>query len=95
MDITCKHDVGDVKQPISLRANMTSATKPEIRIIHITTPSEEDRATATGNMHKNGEDRTCSSGDMIADGQTLRQTRSSQYSVLPYRRWSNKSVNNN
>ena len=84
MDITCNHDVGDVKQPISLRANMTSATKPEIRI-HITTPSEEDRATATGNVHKNGEDRTCSSGDMIADGQTLRQTRSSQYSVLPYR----------
>ena len=43
-------------------------------------------------MHKNlGEDRTYSSEDMIADRQTNththrhRQTRSSQYSALPYR----------
>ena len=37
--------------------------------------SEEDRAMAIGNMHtKIGEDRTCSSKDMIADGQTRTQT---------------------
>jgi len=38
---------------------------------HITTPPEEDRATAIGNMHKKfGEDWTCSSEVMIADSQT-------------------------
>ena len=42
---------------------MTSSIKPEVR-----STSEEDRATAIGNMHKNfGEDRTRSSEDMIAD----------------------------
>jgi len=44
--------------------------------------SEEDRATAIGNMHKKFvEDRTCGSEDMIADRHTQsdRQTRSSQY----------------
>ena len=48
-------------------------------------PTEEDRATAIGNMHtKFGEDRTCSSEDMIANRKhthTDRQTRSSQYSA--------------
>jgi len=52
--------------------------------------SEEDRATAIGNTRNNtfGEDRTCSSDDMIADRQTQtdrqtdRQTRLSQYSAL-------------
>jgi len=39
--------------------------------LHITTPPEEERATAIGNMlEKFGEDRTCSSEDMIADRQT-------------------------
>jgi len=49
----------------------------------ITTPPEEDRATAIGNMHKTfGEDRTCSCDDMIADRQTHTDSRrSSQYSA--------------
>jgi len=43
--------------------------------LHITTPAEEDRATAIGNMHKKfGEDRTCISEDMIADRQTRTPT---------------------
>jgi len=39
-------------------------------------PPAEDRATAMGSKQKNiGEDRMCSSGDMIADGrQTNTQT---------------------
>jgi len=42
---------------------------------HITTPPDEDRATAIGSMHKNFRVVfvTCSSEDMIADTQTLRQ----------------------
>ena len=49
------------------------------------TPPEEDRATAINNMHKNGKDRACGSGDMLADRQTRRhidrhtRTRSLQY----------------
>jgi len=36
---------------------------------------QEDQATAIGNMHKKfGEDRKCSSKDVIADRQTHRQT---------------------
>jgi len=35
---------------------------------------EEDRATAIGNMRKNGKDRACGSGDMLADRQTDKQT---------------------
>jgi len=49
-----------------------SSIKPEMHNI-----SEQDPATAIGNMHKKiGEDRTCSSDDMIADRQTYthRQT---------------------
>jgi len=35
------------------------------------TLSEEDQATAIGNMHRNtGKDRLCGSGDMLADRQT-------------------------
>jgi len=41
----------------------------------ITTPPEEDRAMVIVNMRKNfGEDRTCSSEDMIADRQTHTET---------------------
>jgi len=41
---------------------------------------EEDRATDMGNKHKkSGKDRTCGSGDILADRQTQRQTYSSQY----------------
>jgi len=39
--------------------------------ITCTTRSEENQATAIGNMHKKfGEDQTCSSGDMTTDRQT-------------------------
>jgi len=38
------------------------------------TPPEEDRATATDNMQKLGENRMCSSRDMLADRQTDRHT---------------------
>jgi len=38
-------------------------------------PLEQDRDTDIGNMRKKiGEDRACSSGDMLADRQTDRQT---------------------
>jgi len=33
---------------------------------------EEDRATAIGNMYKNGKDHTCDSEDMLAGRQTDR-----------------------
>jgi len=64
----CKHDV----------IHKTGSTQ------RIATLPEQDRATATGNMHRKlGEDRVCSSEDMIADKQTHTdtQTRSSQYSA--------------
>ena len=35
---------------------------------------KEDRATDIDNMHKNGKDRACSPGDILADRQTDRQT---------------------
>jgi len=39
------------------------------------TLQEEDRATAIGNTHrKNGKDRACDSGDILADRQIYRQT---------------------
>ena len=78
---------GDVEQPWHMS---------KYDVIHKTTPPEEDLATAIGNMREMGEDRTCSSEDMIADRthrETDRQTRSSQYSALPYRRRSNKLTN--
>ena len=61
--------LGDVEKP----RLMTLSVKPEVH--NITTPPEEDRATAIGNMHKKlGEHRTCSSEDMIVDKHTHRQT---------------------
>ena len=71
---------GDVEQPW-LMSKYNVITKTE-RTLGIITPPEEDRAMAIGNMHKKfGEDRTCSSEDMIAGRQTDRQARSSQYSA--------------
>jgi len=35
---------------------------------------EEDRATDIGNMHKNGKDRVCGSGDILSDRQPDRRT---------------------
>ena len=46
--------------------HMMSSTKPEIHNAW----QEEDRATAIGNMHKNGKNRTCGSGDILAHRQT-------------------------
>jgi len=54
-----------------------SVTKPEVH--NIATTPEDDRATSVGNMHKNGKDRSCGSGDILSDRQT--QTYSSQYFV--------------
>ena len=64
--------VGDVEQPWLMSTydvfNKTGSTQ------HITTPPEEDRATAIGDMHKNfGEDQTCSSSswtDKLTDTET-------------------------
>ena len=43
---------------------------PKISPLDFVTPPE-DRATAIGNMHKKfGKDRTCGSGDMLADRHT-------------------------
>jgi len=36
----------------------------------IATPPEEDRATATGDLHKNCDDQTSGSRDMLEDKQT-------------------------
>jgi len=48
------------------------------------TPPEDDRATAIGNKHKNGKDRACGSGNMLADRltQTDRHTYSLQYLAM-------------
>ena len=57
--IMCKHDV----------IHKTGNTKC------IATPPDEDRATDVANVHKKfGEDRTCSSGHVLADRETDRQT---------------------
>jgi len=42
--------------------------------LDLVTPPEEDRATVMDNMHKNGKDRLCGSGNVLADRQTDRQT---------------------
>jgi len=43
--------------------------------LHIATPPEEDRVTATGDLHKTiREGRSSGSRDMLADRQTHRQT---------------------
>ena len=45
---------GDVEQPISLCANVTSSTKPEMRNVSLS----RQRGQTTGNMHKKiNEDR--------------------------------------
>jgi len=60
---------------LGLCANMTSSIKPEVHNVSLRRQRREDRATVTDNTHKNfGEDRTCSSEDMIVDRQTGRQT---------------------
>jgi len=42
---------------------------------HCVIPTDEDRATAIGNMQaKFGKNRACASGDMLADKQTHRHT---------------------
>jgi len=56
---------GDVEQPWLMRKYNSGSTES------ITTPPEEDRVTAKGNMYnKIGEDRTRSSEYTIADRQT-------------------------
>jgi len=52
---------------------MSPSIKPTVH--NIATPPQEDRATNIGNMReKFGDDRTCSSRDMLADRQTDRQS---------------------
>jgi len=47
-------------------------------------PPDEDRATAIGNVPKKiGEDRTCSSEDMIADRQTHTDKHAHRNTPLP------------
>jgi len=47
-------------------------------------PPKEDGATAIGNIHKNGQDCACGSGDMLADRPTHRQThRRAHYNTAP------------
>jgi len=55
--------------------SMGKKSFPQIRSAAYRNMLEEDRATATGNMHKNfGKDCACGSGDILADRQTDRQT---------------------
>jgi len=66
---------------LSLCANMTSSIKPEVH--QIVTLPEEDRATAIINMHKNGEDRTCSAEDNNYDrGQTNTHTHAHTHTYI-------------
>ena len=61
------------------RPNVTSSIKPEVH--NSATPPEEDRATATGDLHKEfREDRSSGSRDMLADG----QTETDRNTPLPY-----------
>jgi len=63
---------GNVEQPWLMSKYDRSSIEPEVHNTSLTTPAEEDRATATGSMHKNfSEDRTCSSEDR---GQTNAHT---------------------
>ena len=75
----CMRDSGTL---VPWYENMTSCIK-----LYITyrTPSEEDRATAVGNMHKNlGAVRTRSLRVMRVDREMQKQTRPSQYfTTLP------------
>jgi len=53
-------------------------------------PPEKERATAIDNMHKKfGENRMCSSEDMIADRQTNTDKHVHHNTPLPYRGRSN------
>ena len=83
---------GDVEHPISLCANMTSSTKPEIRNVSLRRQRwTEPRPYVTGTKKfvKIGRVvlETWSRTDKPTHTQTHtdRQTRSSQYSTLPYR----------
>jgi len=70
---------------LSLCANYDVIQKKRKYVTYHCAP-EEDRATAKGDMRKKfGEDRACSTVDMIVDRETHtdRQTRSSQYSAPP------------
>ena len=91
---TIKNTGRDIDGPRAsqLITNMTSSIKPEILNISLRSHCmTESRPYLT--CTKIGEDRTCSSEDMIADRQTHtqthtdrqtdRQTRSSQYSASP------------
>jgi len=75
---------GDVEQPW-LMSKYNVITKTE-RTLGIITPPEEDRATAIGNMHeKFGEDRTCSSEDMIAGRKKQTDRHAHHNTPLSYR----------
>jgi len=75
-----------------LYENLTSSTKPEVhKVSQFATPSEEDRATATGNMHKNllksGVRFTSyASGqtDIHTDRQTNKHTNTQTYSLQSF-----------
>ena len=69
-----------------LWANMTSSIKPEVHNVsqHARGGSSHEYWLYT--FKKFGEDRTCSSGDMLAERQTDRQTdRRGHYNTSPYR----------
>jgi len=50
---------------------------------------EEDRATATGNMHRQiGKDRACGFGDILVDRQTDRRSHHNTSPPLPWAKYS-------
>ena len=52
-------------------------------------PAEEDRATATGNMHRQiGKDRACGFGDILVDRQTDRRSHHNTSPPLPWAKYS-------
>ena len=61
---------GDVEQPVCFCANMTSSTKPEIRHSYHYGVRGETSHGHRYRAEKFGEDRTCSSGDIVADKHT-------------------------
>jgi len=64
---------------LGLWINMTSI-KLEVDNVSLRRQRRTDRATAIGNTHKKtGEDRTCSSEDMIVDGQTHTQRQTDRH----------------
>ena len=62
---------------------MTSTIKPEVHNVSLRRQRRTETQQEVICIKKFGEDRTCSSEDMVADRQTNRQTRSSQYSAPP------------